>query len=47
LNPEELTRRTKDFAHRCVKLALALPNNKKNCPVKKGIENVQSTINNP
>jgi four helix bundle protein len=26
LNPEELKQRTKQFAHRCVKLALALPN---------------------
>ena len=25
LNPEELKKRTKEFAHRCVKLALALP----------------------
>jgi four helix bundle protein len=26
VNAEELKRRTKEFAHRCVKLALALPN---------------------
>jgi four helix bundle protein len=26
MNPEELRERTKQFAHRCVKLALALPN---------------------
>ena len=26
MNPEELKQRTKQFAHRCVKLALALPN---------------------
>ena len=25
MNSEELTKRTKEFAHRCVKLALALP----------------------
>ena len=25
MNPEELTERTKNFAHRCVKLAMALP----------------------
>ncbi|UCD81938.1 MAG: four helix bundle protein [Desulfobacterales bacterium] len=25
MNREELTRRTKEFAHRCVKLAMALP----------------------
>jgi four helix bundle protein len=25
MNPEELKQRTKEFAHRCVKLALALP----------------------
>ena len=28
MNPEELRRRTKEFAHRCVKLALALPGTK-------------------
>ena len=28
MNPEELKRRTKEFAHRCVKLALALPGTK-------------------
>ncbi|MCH8317462.1 MAG: four helix bundle protein [Bacteroidetes bacterium] len=28
MNEIELKKRTKDFAHRCVKLALALPNNK-------------------
>lgn len=28
MNPEELKRRTKEFAHRCVKLALALPDTK-------------------
>ncbi len=27
MNAEELKRRTKKFAHRCVKLAVALPNN--------------------
>ncbi len=27
MNPEELKQRTKQFAHRCVKLALALPAN--------------------
>ncbi len=26
MDREELKRRTKEFAHRCVKLALALPN---------------------
>ncbi len=26
MNKEELKKRTKDFAHRCVKLALSLPN---------------------
>jgi four helix bundle protein len=26
MNRDELKRRTKDFAHRCVKLAMALPN---------------------
>jgi len=26
MNREELTKRTKEFAHRCVKLAIALPN---------------------
>ena len=26
MNREELTKRTKEFAHRCVKLAMALPN---------------------
>jgi hypothetical protein len=25
MNKDELKRRTKDFAHRCVKLAIALP----------------------
>lgn len=28
MDPEELKRRTKEFAHRCVKLSLALPNTK-------------------
>lgn len=28
MDTNELKRRTKEFAHRCVKLALALPNNK-------------------
>lgn len=28
MTKEELKKRTKEFAHRCVKLALALPNNK-------------------
>ncbi len=28
MNPEELKKRTKEFAHRCVKLALALPETK-------------------
>ena len=27
MNPEELKKRTKEFAHRCVKLAVALPKN--------------------
>ena len=28
MDPEELKKRTKEFAHRCVKLSLALPNTK-------------------
>jgi len=28
MNPDELKKRTKEFAHRCVKLALALPETK-------------------
>ncbi len=35
MNPEELKKRTKEFAHRCVKLAVALPKT----PLGKHVEN--------
>ncbi len=35
MTPDDLKRRTKDFSHRCVKLALALPDN----PLARHIQN--------
>ncbi len=35
MNPEELKKRTKEFAHRCVKLAVALPRT----PLGRHVEN--------
>jgi len=44
MDNEELKRRTKDFAHRCVKLALALPNNPLGNHIKKQLIRCSTSV---